>query len=219
MLTKHEHLRRRSLRPRPKELCSSYASAKRCAQGELCPLFDKGEHPRKKREARSLQTEEPPDAPEPDEPEQEDEEGDEQDDQENDEDQEDDEIADSMQSWIQRTTAWKLSTPMRCTREEVEAEVKVKALETREVEEVESLPVEEELQDDHHRSQRVQRNRLDLVVQALECSELSPHPFHLLDPNNPPHPRSNLGRDVIRASNRLKKEYIGKRKTNIGYSR
>eukprot|EP00971_Amphidinium_carterae_P039739 780542-Amphidinium_carterae.2 len=96
--------------PPKRKLCSSYASAKGCAQGEMCPLFDKGGHPRmhnkclrcgseehlvksctratKKREARSLQADEPPDEPEKDEPEQEDEEGEDQDDQENDEDQE-----------------------------------------------------------------------------------------------------------------------------------
>eukprot|EP00971_Amphidinium_carterae_P152747 3027431-Amphidinium_carterae.2 len=36
---------------------------------------------------------------------------------------------------------------------------------------------------------------------------IEPHPFHLLDPKNAPHPRSNLGRDTI-----------GKRKANNGYS-
>eukprot|EP00971_Amphidinium_carterae_P349085 6490839-Amphidinium_carterae.1 len=44
------------------------------------------------------------------------------------------------------------------------------------------------------------------------------HPFDFLEPSNPPHPRSNLGRDVIRASNRLRLDYI-ERKANIGYSR
>eukprot|EP00971_Amphidinium_carterae_P169673 3361981-Amphidinium_carterae.2 len=76
----------------------------------MCPLFDKGGHPRmhnkclrcgseehlvksctratKKKEARAIQADEVPDETEPDEPEQEDEEGEAQDDQENDEDQE-----------------------------------------------------------------------------------------------------------------------------------
>eukprot|EP00971_Amphidinium_carterae_P094284 1866469-Amphidinium_carterae.1 len=32
--------------PPRRKLCSSYASAKGCSHGELCPLFEKGGHPR-----------------------------------------------------------------------------------------------------------------------------------------------------------------------------
>eukprot|EP00971_Amphidinium_carterae_P009002 177582-Amphidinium_carterae.1 len=39
--------KRKAATPPPRrKLCSSYASAKGCAHGELCPLFDKGGHPR-----------------------------------------------------------------------------------------------------------------------------------------------------------------------------
>eukprot|EP00971_Amphidinium_carterae_P133655 2647241-Amphidinium_carterae.1 len=73
--------------PPKRKLCSSYARAKGCAQGEMCPLFDKGGHPRMHNKCLPCGSEEH--MAEPDEPEQEDEEGDEQEDQENDEDHED----------------------------------------------------------------------------------------------------------------------------------
>eukprot|EP00971_Amphidinium_carterae_P305230 6065427-Amphidinium_carterae.1 len=38
-----------------------------------------------------------------------------------------------------------------------------------------------------------------------------------LNPNNPPAPDSFLGRSVLLAANRLRKDYIGRRKDNIGY--
>eukprot|EP00971_Amphidinium_carterae_P172894 3427034-Amphidinium_carterae.1 len=93
--------KKKATTPPKRKLCSSYASAKGCAQGELCPLFDKGGHPRmhnkclrcgseehlvksctratKKKYARALQADETPEDPEQDEPEEEDEEGEAQD--------------------------------------------------------------------------------------------------------------------------------------------
>eukprot|EP00971_Amphidinium_carterae_P004280 85459-Amphidinium_carterae.1 len=40
--------------------------------------------------------------------------------------------------------------------------------------------------------------------------------FADLDPRNPPHPRSGLGRSVLRRNNQLRKIYIGRRRANIG---
>eukprot|EP00971_Amphidinium_carterae_P214667 4260013-Amphidinium_carterae.1 len=37
--------KKKAMTPPKRKLCSSYASAKGCAQGEMCPLFDKGGHP------------------------------------------------------------------------------------------------------------------------------------------------------------------------------
>eukprot|EP00971_Amphidinium_carterae_P105287 2084746-Amphidinium_carterae.1 len=42
-------------------------------------------------------------------------------------------------------------------------------------------------------------------------------PFADLDPSNPPHPSSRLGQDVIRRANQLRKEFIERRRDNIGY--
>eukprot|EP00971_Amphidinium_carterae_P253891 5040327-Amphidinium_carterae.2 len=42
-------------------------------------------------------------------------------------------------------------------------------------------------------------------------------PFRDLDPRNPPHPSSQLGQNVIRRANQLRKELIGRQKANMGY--
>eukprot|EP00971_Amphidinium_carterae_P216040 4288283-Amphidinium_carterae.1 len=42
-------------------------------------------------------------------------------------------------------------------------------------------------------------------------------PFANLDPNNPPHPTSRLGKAVLRRNNQLRKMYIGRRRANEGY--
>eukprot|EP00971_Amphidinium_carterae_P291979 5796176-Amphidinium_carterae.1 len=41
-------------------------------------------------------------------------------------------------------------------------------------------------------------------------------PFEDLDPHNPPHPKSVIGKAVIRWNNQLRKIYIGRRKANDG---
>eukprot|EP00971_Amphidinium_carterae_P230224 4569292-Amphidinium_carterae.1 len=38
-----------------------------------------------------------------------------------------------------------------------------------------------------------------------------------LNPNNPPDPDTFLGRSVLLAANRLRKDHIGRKKDNIGY--
>eukprot|EP00971_Amphidinium_carterae_P165009 3271139-Amphidinium_carterae.1 len=48
--------------------------------------------------------------------------------------------------------------------------------------------------------------------------EQEPHdPFANLDPSNPPHPSSRMGKAVVRRANQLRKMYIGRRKANEGY--
>eukprot|EP00971_Amphidinium_carterae_P188497 3741612-Amphidinium_carterae.1 len=42
-------------------------------------------------------------------------------------------------------------------------------------------------------------------------------PYADLDPFNPPHPRSRLGKAVIKRNNQLRKMYIGRRRVNEGY--
>eukprot|EP00971_Amphidinium_carterae_P040289 790890-Amphidinium_carterae.1 len=42
-------------------------------------------------------------------------------------------------------------------------------------------------------------------------------PFANLDPSNPPHPSSRMGKAVIRRANQLRKMYIGRRRANEGY--
>eukprot|EP00971_Amphidinium_carterae_P013543 266906-Amphidinium_carterae.1 len=42
-------------------------------------------------------------------------------------------------------------------------------------------------------------------------------PFANLDPSNPPHPSSSMGKAVIRRANQLRKMYIGRRRANDGY--
>eukprot|EP00971_Amphidinium_carterae_P195261 3874629-Amphidinium_carterae.1 len=42
-------------------------------------------------------------------------------------------------------------------------------------------------------------------------------PFDGLDPSNPPHPRSAMGKAVLRRNNQLRKMYIGRMKANEGY--
>eukprot|EP00971_Amphidinium_carterae_P273197 5422121-Amphidinium_carterae.1 len=42
-------------------------------------------------------------------------------------------------------------------------------------------------------------------------------PFAGLDPHNPPHPSSKLGKAVIRRNNQLRKMYIGRMRANEGY--
>eukprot|EP00971_Amphidinium_carterae_P268414 5325418-Amphidinium_carterae.1 len=41
-------------------------------------------------------------------------------------------------------------------------------------------------------------------------------PFAGLDPSNPPHPSSRMGKAVIRRTNQLRKMYIGRRRANDG---
>eukprot|EP00971_Amphidinium_carterae_P225384 4470411-Amphidinium_carterae.1 len=49
---------------------------------------------------------------------------------------------------------------------------------------------------------------------------IAPHPLGLIDPDDPPDPRSNLGQSVIKASNQLRLEHVGKHHSvRMGYSR
>eukprot|EP00971_Amphidinium_carterae_P253889 5040326-Amphidinium_carterae.1 len=56
------------------------------------------------------------------------------------------------------------------------------------------------------------------MFNVVHVEEREPHdPFVDLDPRNPPHPSSQLGQNVIRRANQLRKELIGRQKANMGY--
>eukprot|EP00971_Amphidinium_carterae_P163448 3240862-Amphidinium_carterae.1 len=239
--------------PPRRKLCSSYASAKGCAQGELRPLFEKGGHPRmhnkcwrcgseehlvksctratRKREARAAQAEEAPDDPEAEDPEQEDDEPDaapdkpeyeedqeEADDTELDPDNDEYDIVDPDDDSVETVDANAMNKGRGRGRGQGQGSGGKGGGRGRKSSSRGRAPSKP-----HQKPKSSPRKPPGLAGPSARMFNVGPvlepephHPLADLNPHNPPHPASALGKLVIRASNVLRKQLIGRRRDNIG---
>eukprot|EP00971_Amphidinium_carterae_P286282 5684306-Amphidinium_carterae.1 len=227
--------KKKAATPPKRKLCSSYASAKGCAHGEASEehLVKSCTRATKRKEARATQADEAADDPEADEPVQP-----EPDDEEHDaaqdepEDEEDQEEADEAELDPDNDD-YDLVDPDDYTIETVDANAMNKGKgrgrgqghqgsggkggRGRKPSSRGRTPSRSP-----QKPKGSPRKPSGLANPSARMFNVVPAPYDPLDdlnPNDPPDPRSALGKQVIKESNRLRKQRIGRRRDNIGYHR